>query len=107
MLAFEIRNPAPRPWRSWTRAQTRLTITAPDGEPYESWVEDAVQHDGDLVTFTGVIRSMRTGRERTTGNTLRFVDPAQLRALLAEAGFTIDGWFGDWDSTPVTATSPK
>ena len=27
--------------------------------------------------------------------------------VLAEAGFTIDGWSGDWDSTPVTATSPE
>jgi ubiquinone/menaquinone biosynthesis C-methylase UbiE len=107
LLAFETRNPAAHPWQSWTREETRLVIAAPDGEPYESWVENPVGHDADLVTFTGVIRSLRTGRERTTASTLRFVDPAHLRDLLAQAGFTVEGWFGDWDSTPVTASSPE
>jgi|tagenome__1003787_1003787.scaffolds.fasta_scaffold20859684_2 SAM-dependent methyltransferase len=107
LLAFETRNPAARPWQSWTRAETRLAIAAPDGEPYECWVEDPVVHDAELVTFTGVIRSLRTGRERTTASRLRFVDPVQLRHLLAGAGFTVEGWFGDWDSTPVTASSPE
>jgi SAM-dependent methyltransferase len=107
LLAFETRNPAARSWRSWTREETRLAIAAPDGEPYESWVERAVAHDTDLVTFTGVIHSLRTGRERTTRNALRFVDPAHLRDLLAQTGFTVEGWFGDWNSTPLTASSPE
>jgi SAM-dependent methyltransferase len=107
LLAFETRNPAPRPWQFWTREETHLAVATPDGEPYESWVEDAVTHDADLLTFTGTIRSLRTGRVRTTSATLRFVDPGHLRALLAEAGFTVEGWFGDWDSTPVTASSPE
>jgi ubiquinone/menaquinone biosynthesis C-methylase UbiE len=107
LLAFETRNPATRPWQSWTREGTRIAIEAPDGEPYESWVEDPVAHDGELVTFTGAIHSLRTGRERTTRNTLRFIDPAHLRQLLAEADFTVEGWFGDWDSTPVTPSSPE
>jgi ubiquinone/menaquinone biosynthesis C-methylase UbiE len=107
LLAFETRNPAARPWQSWTREETRLAIAAPDGEPYESWVENPVAHDADLVSFTGVIRSLRTGRERTTASTLRFADPAHLRDLVTQAGFTLEGWFGDWDSTPVTASSPE
>jgi hypothetical protein len=35
------------------------------------------------------------------------MDPDHLRALLEEAGFRIDGWFGDWDRTSVTASSPE
>jgi hypothetical protein len=27
--------------------------------------------------------------------------------LLREAGYRIDGWFGDWDRTPVTPSSPE
>jgi ubiquinone/menaquinone biosynthesis C-methylase UbiE len=107
VLAFETRNPAARPWQSWTREETLLAIATPDGEPYESWVEDAGAHDADLLTFTGAIRSLHTGRVRTTRATLRFIDPGHLRALLAHAGFTVEGWFGDWDSTPVTASSPE
>jgi ubiquinone/menaquinone biosynthesis C-methylase UbiE len=107
LLAFETRNPAARPWQRWTREETHLEIAAPDGEPYESWVEAAVAHDGDLVTFRGVLRSLRSGQVRTTSNTLRFVDLAHLRDLLADAGFTTEAWYGDWDASPVTPTSPE
>ena len=44
---------------------------------------------------------------RTTSSTLRFVDPAHLRELLADAGFTADAWYGDWDASPVTPASPE
>jgi SAM-dependent methyltransferase len=107
LLAFETRNPAARPWQAWTREGTLLVIEAPDGEPYESWVEDPAMQDGDLVTFTGVLRSLRTGRRRTTASTLRFVDPDHLGELLGEAGFTVEARFGDWDSSPVTPSSPE
>ena len=107
VLAFETRNPAPRPWASWVRDETLLRVSGPDGEPYESWVEGPVAHDGDLVTFTAVVRSLRSGRERRTSSTLRFVDPAHLGALLARAGLVVESWFGDWDSSPLTAASPE
>jgi ubiquinone/menaquinone biosynthesis C-methylase UbiE len=107
LLAFETRNPAARPWRHWTREETLVGITAPDGEPYLSWVEEPREHDADLVTFAGRIRSMRSGRQRTTTSTLRFVDPEHLLTLLTGAGLAIEGWFGDWDSSPVTPTSPE
>jgi SAM-dependent methyltransferase len=107
LLAFETRNPAPRPWEAWVRDATLLEITAPDGTPYESWVEEPVAHDGDLVTFVGAVRNLRTGTQRRTTSTLRFVDPGHLRELLAEARFDVEGWFGDWDSSPVTAASPE
>jgi SAM-dependent methyltransferase len=107
LLAFETRNPVSRPWERWVRGETLLRVAAPDGEPYESWVADPVAHDGDLVSFTSVIRSVRTGRRRTAGNTLRFIDPERLRVLLREAGLAVEGWFGDWDSSPLTAASPE
>jgi hypothetical protein len=40
-------------------------------------------------------------------STLRFIDPARLRMWLEEADFDVEGWFGDWDRTPVTAASPE
>ena len=107
VLAFETRTPAPRPWATWVRDETLLRVSGPDGEPYESWVEGPVAHDGDLVTFTAVVRSLRSGRERRTSSTLRFVDPAHLGALLARAGLVVESWFGDWDSSPLAAASPE
>lgn len=44
-----------------------------------------------------MIRLLRTGQVVTDTSTLRFIDPAHLRALLAEAGFAIEGWYGSWD----------
>ena len=107
VLAFETRNPAPRPWATWVRDETLLQVRAPDGEPYESWVEGPVAHDGDLVTFTSVVRSLGTGRRRSTPSTLRFIDPAHLGALLTQAGLAVEAWFGDWDSSPLTPPSPE
>ncbi len=106
-LAFETRNPAARAWDGWTPALTRLAVETPDGEPYDTWVQDATEHDGDLVTFSWRARSRRTWRLRSSTSTLRFVEPAHLRALLEESGFVVNGWFGDWDRSPVTPNSPE
>ena len=27
--------------------------------------------------------------------------------MLEDGGFRVDGWFGDWDRTPVAASSPE
>jgi SAM-dependent methyltransferase len=107
LLAFETRNPAARAWDRWVPDETRIEIQAPDGEPFEVWVEDAFEHGNDLVAFTSGVRSLRTGRVRTSTSTLRFVDPAHLRALIDEAGFAVEGWFGDWDRTEVAPTRPE
>src|SRR4051794_2474177 len=107
LLAFETRNPAVRPWEGWVRDRTLLELTDAQGEAYESWVEQPVPHDDDLVTFAGAVRHLRTGRERRTTNTLRFLDPSHLRALLRDAGFVVEACFGDWDGSPLSATSPE
>ena len=38
---------------------------------------------------------------------LRFLDVDGLAWFLADAGFTIQEQFGDWDHRPLTATSPE
>lgn len=61
----------------------------------------------DLVTFTSWVRPLRTGEERTSTSTLRFIDPEHLRGLVEAAGFRVEGWFGDWDRSEVGPTSPE
>jgi len=107
LLAFETRNPGPQPWRAWTRAATAQQVEAPDGEPFELWVEGAHRSGPDHVTFTSVARRLRTGSRRTSRATLRFVDPDRLREHLAATGFAVEGWYGDWDRSPVTDDSPE
>jgi ubiquinone/menaquinone biosynthesis C-methylase UbiE len=101
LLAFETRNPAARAWQSWVRETSRQVIQAPDGEPWETWVDQPRTHEADLVTFTSIVRSLRTGQELTSRSTLRFIDPKHLRKLVEEAGFRMEGWFGDWDRSDV------
>jgi ubiquinone/menaquinone biosynthesis C-methylase UbiE len=42
---------------------------------------------------------------RTTHIACRFTPPDELAALLAEAGFSIERQFGDWDGSALTASS--
>jgi ubiquinone/menaquinone biosynthesis C-methylase UbiE len=107
LLAFETRNPRARAWKSWTAERSRQTIEAPDGEPYEVWVDQPRTHGPDLVTFVSLNRSLATGELLTSTSTLRFIAPDHLRDLVEEAGFRVEGWFGDWDRGEVTPTSPE
>lgn len=107
LLAFETRNPVARAWDGWVADRTRSQIEAPDGEPFEVWVDEPTEVPPDLVSFTAFTRSLRSGELRTSHSTLRFVDPQHLRELLARTQFEVEGWFADWDRSPVGPTSPE
>ncbi len=106
LLAFETRNPAARAWETWVAAQSQGRIEGPDGAPYDVWV-DLRSTSGDLVTFDAVTRSVRSGWERTSTSTLRFLDQDRLGRLLTDAGFEVENWFGDWDRSPVGSGHPE
>lgn len=106
LVAFETRNPSARAWESWTEPASRSRIEGPDGTPYDVWVE-LRSVTGQLVSFDAVTRSVATGDEWTSTSTLRFLPPDRLRALVEAAGFTIEGWYGDWDRSPVTDHAPE
>lgn len=107
LLAFETRNPAPRDWERWTAHETRQVVRTGDGERFEVWVDAPRSHDGDLVSFEAFTRVLSTGELLRSSSTLRFVDPEHLRRLLAEEGFVVEHWFGDWDRSPVTPAGPE
>lgn len=104
-LVFETRNPAARAWETWT-SEARSSVRSPSGDDFEIYYEFRGWRDPDLADYVGVHHSRAEG-EIVTHGTLRFIDPERMRSLLAEAGFRIDGWFGDWDRSDVTATSPE
>lgn len=105
LLAFETRNPSARAWTRWTAENSRQVVANPAGEQFEVWVDNPVEHGKDLVTFRSLTRELDTDKLLRSASTLRFIDPAHLADLLAETGFTVQGWFGDWDRSPVTSTS--
>ena len=40
-------------------------------------------------------------------STLRFLDTDALSSFLDDAGLVVEEQFGDWDRSPLTATSPE
>jgi SAM-dependent methyltransferase len=105
-FAFETRNPAYRAWERWANERSASYI-APDGRSVEVETSPGRTIDPDLVEFSATVRFADTPDPLTSTSTLRFIDPERLRTLLEEAGFRIDGWFGDWDRTPVSDSSPE
>ncbi|MEV6240866.1 class I SAM-dependent methyltransferase [Lentzea sp. NPDC051838] len=95
-FAFDTRYPAAREWEQWPLSDFEvddLTI----GYDVES-VQDGV------VTFTE--STSRDGRVlRCDRASLRFLEVEELNGFLAEAGFVVEGQFGDWKRGPVTALS--
>jgi SAM-dependent methyltransferase len=104
-FAFETRNPSARAWERWAGLTSR--VESPTGEDVEVTLESVRLLEPDLVELSGTYRFEASRTSLESRGTLRFIDPQHLRALLEGAGYRIDGWFGDWDRTPVTSASPE
>jgi SAM-dependent methyltransferase len=103
-FAFETRNPAARAWERWAPERSRVRVETPTGEDVEVAHGSARRSEPDLIEFSATYRFAGSPSPLVSRSTLRFVDPDHLRALL---GFRIDGWFGDWNRTPVSSSSPE
>jgi SAM-dependent methyltransferase len=104
-LAFETRNPLVEEWREWVPALTRETVEVPGIGAVEIHY-DIAQAEGALVTFETHFRFAPDDIVVAT-TPLRFMSRDELAGFLREAGFTAIEWFGDWDRSPVSATSPE
>ena len=63
--------------------------------------------DGDALSFSHTFTSPDWIEPRVSHSTLRFLDADALAGFLAEAGLRIEAQFGDWDCSPLTASSPE
>jgi SAM-dependent methyltransferase len=106
-FAFETRNPAARAWERWTPERSRRSIETRDGTKVEVAHGPATALEPDVVEFSTTFRFEDADEPLVSRSALRFVDPGRLRRLLTECGFRVDGWFGDWDRSPVDARSPE
>lgn len=106
-FAFETRNPAAKAWERWIPEHSRVRVDAPSGESVEVAHELERTIEPDLVEFTSTCRFAGGSDPLISRSKLRFIDPDHLRTLLEDVGLRIDGWFGDWDRTPITPCSPE
>ncbi|HEX6118809.1 MAG TPA: methyltransferase domain-containing protein [Dongiaceae bacterium] len=104
-LAFETRNPLVEEWRAWIPLLTRETVAVPGIGAVEVH-NDIAAAGGNLVTYETHFRFAPDDVAVTT-DTLRFMSEAELAAFLAAAGFNRLTWFGDWNRSPTSPTSPE
>ncbi|MFT4510927.1 class I SAM-dependent methyltransferase [Caballeronia sp. 15711] len=104
-LAFESRNPATRPWESWTPAQPHRLIDVDGVGEVEVWQDDVSVSPEPGIRFSTVYRFKATGETLTSASELRFRTQDELAAQLGAAGFSDLAWQGDWDGSAVSAES--
>lgn len=95
-VAFESRNPAVEPWRSWNKVDSFATFLGGDGAPaFDSWVETIAVGDG-RVELVGHTEFHHPEEEHAASSTLRFRTRDELDADLAAAGFEVVARYGTW-----------
>lgn len=105
-FAFETRNPSARTWERWIPEHA---VEVSDGEGGVLRMEHQVHLpvDGELVTFETRYSSPRWEGVMLSHSTLRFLDAPRLNAMLNEAGLTVESQWGDFDRSPLSASSPE
>ncbi|MGR6321992.1 class I SAM-dependent methyltransferase [Micromonospora soli] len=98
-LAFDSRDPSARRWERWTPAASRRRLALPDGTAVDAWTELTEVRDG-LVRYRHHYQ-FPDGEALCSRGTLRFRTEAELRASLADAGFTVERVCGGWAGEPV------
>jgi SAM-dependent methyltransferase len=105
LFAFETRNPAAREWENWTPGNAR-EVTNPSGTTMRV-AHQVLSVNEDRVHFSATYTMPAWSEPKISHSTLRFPDAAQVGTFLTTAGLTITAQYGDWDRTPLTASSPE
>jgi SAM-dependent methyltransferase len=102
-FAFETRNPIQRAWADWATSDPEL-ITDHNGRRLMMSYQVTEQPNGviDLVEVTADLNGEVLREDRAK---MRFLGNQELREHLAACGFKIEAQFGDWDRSPLVATS--
>lgn len=104
---FDTRNPAAEAWRDWTLERSRRRLQHPRLGAVEAW--NNAEHDAasGIVTYQTHYRVMASGETLSAESRIRFTPREMLAPLLAEAGLTVDEWFGDWSGGPWDVNAPE
>jgi SAM-dependent methyltransferase len=111
-IAFESRNPLVQPWADqeiedhvdWPTRTSRRRVDDPVAGRIEWWTE-ILEIEDDRVRTAIHYLFTRSGEVLVSSNKLRFRTRAELSRSLSDAGFSVEGFFGDWDGRPADAAS--
>ena len=87
-LVFEMRDPARRAWREWTRAATHRRVAIATVGTVETWI-DLTDVRLPFVSFRTTFVFEADGATLTSDSTLRFRDEDEVRDSLHAAGFVV------------------
>jgi SAM-dependent methyltransferase len=105
-FVFETRNRLARAWDNWTTGNP-VEFDDTGGVKVRMTRRVTATVDDRLVSFTHTFTSPKWNQPQVSTSTLRFFDAASLLPFLVDAGLSIEEQVGDWNRTPVTATSPE
>ena len=103
-FAFESRNPAREAWQSWTPDKRRVVKTADHGR-IEEFFDTVADPRTGIVDIAHHYRLLDADKTIVGRSRIRFVDLDHLARLLTAADLAPVAWYGDWDRTPLSATS--
>ncbi|HKA67938.1 MAG TPA: methyltransferase domain-containing protein [Actinomycetes bacterium] len=103
-FVFETLNPRLRPWERWTNS---AEIVADDGTAVTAANTDPRLVDHGIVEVVGMFSSPSWQRAVLCPSRLRFVEVAELDAMLSAAGFAVFERYGRWDRRPFTDQEPE
>ena len=101
-LCFDTRDPRDRRWERWNPVDSQRQVTLADGTAVQLWTEvtEVSSDDAPTVHFTHHYRFADDSSAQSTA-ALRFRTEDEVRASLAQAGFTVESIHGGWQSDPV------
>ena len=106
IFAFETRNPSARRWERWKNGYHEDFLDV-DGTPARFTADVEQPVTGGVVRFTSSYQRADWDEPAYSDSTLRFLEVDELAAFLLEAGLVVSEQYGDWDRSPVTASSPE
>ena len=105
-IAFESRNSLVPTFAGWPTSTARKKLHDPVAGDIEWWGE-ILEKKGNKVRYEIHYLFANSGAEVVSRNELIFRTQEEISQTLADAGFVVKEVYGDWDSSPATATSPE
>ncbi|TSC68775.1 MAG: type 11 methyltransferase [Parcubacteria group bacterium Gr01-1014_56] len=90
----------------WPTSTARKKLHDPVAGDIEWWGE-ILEKKGNKVRYEIHYLFANSGAEVVSRNELIFRTQEEISQTLADAGFVVKEVYGDWDSSPATATSPE
>jgi SAM-dependent methyltransferase len=103
---FDSRNPHSQEWLEWGPADSQRVVEHARHGKVDSWNDFTYDAVTGIVTY-GTYYRLGNGELLAAKSQIRFTPQDHLAKLIAEAGLTVDQWWGDWQGGDCTPESKE